>query len=164
MCSIQHYVIVCHWLAASQWFSPPNWLPQYITEILLKMALNTITLTPLYSFIPVFALIFFRLLARQPNLEICSIYSNKFFHYFHFSESSFTCPGLRASGLVQRLLYKTHSKLQLSELLIYNAVHTIWINFFFINYIGEKVRKSTQQKYTDIIIFTLYMYTWKLYW
>ena len=27
-----------------------------------------------------------------------SIYSNKFFHNFHFSESSFTYPGLRASG------------------------------------------------------------------
>ena len=47
---------------------------------------------------------FFHLLARSPNLEIFSIYSNKFFHNFHFSESSFTCPGLWASGLVRRLL------------------------------------------------------------
>jgi len=46
---------------------------------------------------------FFHLLARKPNLEKCSIYSNKFFHNFHLSESSFTCPGLRASGLVRRL-------------------------------------------------------------
>jgi hypothetical protein len=30
--------------------------------------------------------------------------SNKFFYNFHLSESSFTCPGLRASGLMQRLL------------------------------------------------------------
>ena len=41
---------------------------------------------------------FFHLLARNPNLENFSIYSNKFFHNFHLSESSFTCPRLRASG------------------------------------------------------------------
>jgi hypothetical protein len=29
------------------------------------------------------------------------IYSTKFFHNFHLSESSFTCPGLRASGLAR---------------------------------------------------------------
>ena len=40
---------------------------------------------------------------RTPNLEIFSIYSNKFFHNFHLFESSFTCPGLRASGLAWRL-------------------------------------------------------------
>jgi hypothetical protein len=32
------------------------------------------------------------LLVRKPNLEKCSNYSNKFFHNFHLSESSFTCP------------------------------------------------------------------------
>ena len=48
-------------------------------------------------------LIFVHLLARKPNLETFSIYSNKFFHNFHLSESSFTCAGLRASGLAQRL-------------------------------------------------------------
>jgi len=46
----------------------------------------------------VFAFIFLHLLARKPNLEKCSIYSNKF-HNFYLSESSFTCPGLWASGL-----------------------------------------------------------------
>jgi hypothetical protein len=46
---------------------------------------------------------FSHLLARKPNLEKCSIYSNKFFHNFHLSKSSFTFPGLRASGLAQRL-------------------------------------------------------------
>ena len=46
---------------------------------------------------------FFHLIARKANLEQISIYSNKFFHNFHLSESSFTCPGLRASGLAQRL-------------------------------------------------------------
>ena len=45
----------------------------------------------------------FHLLARKTNLEKCSIYSNKFFHNFRLSESSFTCPRLRASGLVRRL-------------------------------------------------------------
>ena len=37
----------------------------------------------------------FPLLARKPNLEKKNIYSNKFFHNFHLSASSFTCPGLR---------------------------------------------------------------------
>ena len=46
---------------------------------------------------------FFHLLVRKPNLEKFSIYSNKFFHKFQLSESSFTCPGLRASGLRWRL-------------------------------------------------------------
>jgi hypothetical protein len=31
------------------------------------------------------------LLVRKPNIEIFFIYSNKFFHNFHLSESSFTC-------------------------------------------------------------------------
>ena len=38
---------------------------------------------------------FFHLLARKPNLEIFSIYSNKFFHNFHLPQSSFTSPGFR---------------------------------------------------------------------
>jgi hypothetical protein len=46
----------------------------------------------------VFALIF---LAKPKSqmLKKKSIYSNKFFHNFHLSESSFTCPKLWASGL-----------------------------------------------------------------
>ena len=39
---------------------------------------------------------FFHLLAQKPNLEKKN--SNKFFHNFYLSESSYTCPGLRASG------------------------------------------------------------------
>jgi hypothetical protein len=31
------------------------------------------------------------------------IYSNKFFHNFHLSETSFTCPRLQASGIARRL-------------------------------------------------------------
>ena len=52
---------------------------------------------------PVFALILFHLFARKSNLENLSIYSNKLFHNFHLSESSFTFPGHRASGLAWRL-------------------------------------------------------------
>jgi len=54
--------------------------------------------------ITVFALILFHLLARKPNLEKFSIYSNKFIHNVHLYESSITCPGLQASGLMQRLI------------------------------------------------------------
>jgi hypothetical protein len=57
--------------------------------------------------IVVFALIFFTymyiVLAWKPNLENCSIYSNKFFHNFHLFKSSFTCPRLRTSVLGRRL-------------------------------------------------------------
>jgi hypothetical protein len=42
---------------------------------------------------------FVLLLARKSNLEKNYIYSNKFFHNFHLSESSFTCTGFRANGL-----------------------------------------------------------------
>ena len=60
----------------------------------------------------VFALNFFHLLARKPNLEKISIYSDKFFYNFHLSESSFTCPALRASGLVRILtIYVTENEL-----------------------------------------------------
>ena len=46
---------------------------------------------------------FCHLLAQKPNVEQFSIYSNKFVHNFHLSESSCTCPGSRASGLAWRL-------------------------------------------------------------
>jgi hypothetical protein len=55
----------------------------------------------------VLALIFF--IARKPNLEKFSIYSNKFFHNFHLSKSSFTCPRLWESGL--ELKKKTNPKI-----------------------------------------------------
>jgi hypothetical protein len=48
---------------------------------------------------------FFHLLAQIPNLEFFSIYSNKFFHNIHLSESSFTCAWLRANGLAWKLNY-----------------------------------------------------------
>ena len=46
----------------------------------------------------------FHLPARKLNLEKMYIYSNKFFHNFHLSESSFTCPGLRESVLARKLI------------------------------------------------------------
>ena len=51
---------------------------------------------------PVFALIFFHLLAQKPNLEKLSIYSNKFFHNFHLAESSLTSPRFLVSWLARR--------------------------------------------------------------
>ena len=53
-------------------------------------------------------LYFFHLLAPKPNLENVSIDSNKFFHNFHLSESSFTCHGFWASGLPWRLQEEVH--------------------------------------------------------
>ena len=46
---------------------------------------------------------FFHLLARMPNLEKRSIYSSKFFHNFHLSESRFICPVIQTSALAPRL-------------------------------------------------------------
>ena len=54
VCSIPHYVIkVCQWLVAGRWFSQGNLVSSTnktdridTTETLLKVALNTITLTP----------------------------------------------------------------------------------------------------------------------
>jgi len=46
---------------------------------------------------------FSHLFVLKPNLETISIYSNKFFHNFHLSLSSFTCPRLWTSGLARRL-------------------------------------------------------------
>jgi hypothetical protein len=47
----------------------------------------------------VFVLIFVTYLPESKIQKKFSIYSNKFFYYFHLSESSFTCSRLRASGL-----------------------------------------------------------------
>jgi hypothetical protein len=60
----------------------------------------SIDLNHLFSKLDIYAvcLNFFHVLAWKPNLEKNYIYSNKFFHNFHLSESSFTCPRLRASG------------------------------------------------------------------
>jgi len=52
----------------------------------------------------VFALIFFTYLPESQIKEKKNIYSNKFFHNFRLSESSFTCPRRRTSGFARRLL------------------------------------------------------------
>jgi hypothetical protein len=53
------------------------------------------------------SLIFFHpmVLARMPDLEKISVYSSKFFHNFQLSESSFTCPELRATGLQVQIVF-----------------------------------------------------------
>ena len=45
-------------------------------------------------------------------------YANKFFHNFHLSESSFTCSGLRSSGLAQRLLYTSFYAIKFNSIII----------------------------------------------
>jgi hypothetical protein len=48
--SIQHVITFCQWLVTGRWFSPGTLVSSTnkydITEILLKVALNTITMTP----------------------------------------------------------------------------------------------------------------------
>ena len=76
----------------------------------------------------------FHLLAQKPNLEKCSTYSNKFFHNFHLSESSFTCPGLQASELVQRMVFVFVLVFNLWEVgLVYTTFNVIksLFNLFF---------------------------------
>jgi non-ribosomal peptide synthetase component F len=63
----------------------------------LNILLKTIHLTTFKLLNAVFALIFFTYL---PESQI-SFYSNKFFHNFHLSDFSNTCPWLLASGLAQ---------------------------------------------------------------
>ena len=79
---------------------------------------------------------FFHLLARKPNLEKISIYSSKFFHNFHLFESSFTCPGLRASGLVRRLCTQkdldTHIQ-KCFNIYIQNVYYIIKLQFTTVN-------------------------------
>ena len=113
MYSIQHYVIK---FVSDRSVSPGTQVSSTnkigrldITKILLKVMLNTIKpnnqssqykINTFYCDIdqlskePVFALMFSPI-ARKPYLDKYSIYSNKFFHNFHLSESSFTCPGLQ---------------------------------------------------------------------
>jgi hypothetical protein len=75
-------------------------------EAIDEGGLRKVSLVPYYMIIihvGCLCLNFFHLLAQKPNLEKYSIYSSKFFYNFHLSESSFTCPGLQASGLAKRL-------------------------------------------------------------
>jgi hypothetical protein len=88
---------------------------------------SDVNITPCYST----HVNFFHLLARKPNLEKCSIYSNKFFHNFHLSKSSFTFPGLRASGLANILPWI------LTKLGTYLVLKRIWNP---IDFQGQKSR------------------------
>ena len=56
-------------------------------------------------------------MSAKEQLENFSIYSNKFFHNFHLSESSFTCPWLHTSGLTWRLLEEWYRLRQVSSLI-----------------------------------------------
>ena len=71
--SIQNYVIVCQWLSIGRWLSPGTSVSSInktdrhdITEILLKGALNTITLTHM----PTNSKDLFELYTCQPTLRI----------------------------------------------------------------------------------------------
>ena len=55
---------------------------------------------------PVFALIFSPTCPKAKLRKMFYLF-NKFFHNFHLSKSSFTCPGFRASVLVRRLLHSS---------------------------------------------------------
>ena len=68
-----------------------------------------------WTICPVVAFIFFTYLPESQIKKKNSIYSDKFFHNFHLSESSFTCPWLRESGLARRLYaYPANNKCQLT--------------------------------------------------
>ena len=78
----------------------------WFNRIVLKMPKSHNTTKERKNRIQSMPSFFFHLLARKPNLEKNYIYSNNFFHNFHLSESSFPCPGLRASELARRLRIK----------------------------------------------------------
>ena len=79
----------------------------------------------------------------SPTLENFSIYSNKFFHNFHLSESNFTYPGLRASGLALGLVM-TFLQDQLSLL---NNVFLAWDDGKIRGYGFDKGGKSLKEKF-----------------
>ena len=84
----------------------------------------------------------FHLPARKPNLEKMYIYSNKFFHNFHLSESSFTCPGLRESVLARKLILIYFSRTigtkhdrDVNTVVVNNLHHFTYILSFFYIYL-----------------------------
>jgi hypothetical protein len=61
--------------------------------------------------------------APKPNLEKIYIYSNKFFHNFHLSESSFTCPGLRVWFFVSfRIFFSDNTRVRISFFVAPSAI------------------------------------------
>jgi hypothetical protein len=72
----------------------------------------------------------------KAKFEKLSIYSNKFIHRLHLSETNFTCPELRASGLARRLADVVHTKFD-----IYDFISTI------------NKKKPTSTRYKIIFIY-----------
>ena len=92
----------------------PSWLGKHKIYIGCSMYCNHLCLN------------IFHLLARKSKLEKFTIYSNKFFHSFHLSESSFTCPQFWASGLVRRLSVQRFSEnLEFYTLSLLSKTHRI---------------------------------------
>ena len=76
----------------------------------------------------VFAFLFVTYFARKPNVEQIYIYLNNFFHNYHLSEASFTCPGLQASGLAWRLFYQT-SSMYFTPLLLHIILNKTYLKY-----------------------------------
>ena len=73
-------------------------------SVWLRSLKSYMSITVIYKAISL-CLHFFHLNLPESQIIFFFIYSSKFFHNFHLSESSFTCPRLRASGLARRLGY-----------------------------------------------------------
>jgi hypothetical protein len=67
--SIQYYVIVCQWLATGQWFSSTS-----KTEILLKVALNTMNLKQTINIAEILLTWHYITISRSINLNKENIY------------------------------------------------------------------------------------------
>ena len=78
------------------------------------------------------------------------IYSNKFFHNFQLSESSFNCPELPASGLARRL---TSS---------FKHVHIFFVMRCTIHsFVKNIIYKNKKNKNKNIYIIYMYMYNYR---
>ena len=108
---ITRWLELCFW-PTRKWSQPPQ--SDFFTRIALKhepskmlvtAAGLTIYMTYKLNVVQIYrlCLIIFYLLFPKPKLENIYIYSNTFFHKFHFSKSSFTCPRLWSTGLAWRL-------------------------------------------------------------
>ena len=73
---------------------------------------------------------YFHLLAWNPNLEFFFIYSNKFFHNFHSSESSFTCTRLDGIGLAWRLMMRNRGPCNITRIFTIAHAQFAIINLF----------------------------------
>ena len=69
-----------------------------------------------YKIFSVFALIFFLLLPESQIQIKISVYSNKFIHNFHLSESSFKCSGFGQVGYTKAVFFKYSCIMQVTNL------------------------------------------------